>query len=283
MNMEIEAGQEFQSEATEVAEAPEVSTESNSTDVAEANPFWGEVEKATGPNVYRTIKPHLDRADTAARERVTALNQSYAPWKALADQGITPDHVNQSLQVVQRLNDPEGQVQIFESLQTFLRENGRLPNQAELQEQVEEDAEEQQEDPRIAQLSEQQQAIMQFLQGQQEAEQNARINAEADSWADAEWNRITKARPDLSKEDLRDVAQVLAAQTNQGQEPNLDNAVAAFTAMRDRIRTTPRPGQSAPRIPSGPGGGTPNQAVDPSTMTQAERRELVANMLQRNK
>ena len=278
------AGQESTSEYTGAAtEAPaeSIQTEDHSTEQQPSNPFWGEVEKLTGPNVYKLIQPHLAKADTEARQRVESVNQSYAPWKQLVDQGITPEHVTQSIGVVRQLNDPQGQLQIYESLRNFLQENGRLPDQQELQEQVEEDTDPEN-DPRFDNLAKQQQAIVQFLQAQQQREQQAQITQEADAWADNEWKRVTQAHPELSREDLADVAQILAAQTNRGEEPNLDNAVAAFSAMRDRIRTTPRPGQNAPRIPSGVGGGTPQGgAIDPSNLSKDQRRELVAQMLQR--
>ena len=280
------AGQESTSEYTGAAtEAPaeSIQTEDHSTEQQSSNPFWGEVEKLTGPNVYKLIQPHLAKADTEARQRVESVNQSYAPWKQLVDQGITPEHVMQSIGVVRQLNDPQGQLQIYESLRNFLQENGRLPDQQELQEQVEEDTDPEN-DPRFDNLAKQQQAIVQFLQAQQQLEQQAQIDQEADAWADNEWKRVTQAHPELSREDLADVAQILAAQTNRGEEPNLDNAVAAFSAMRDRIRTTPRPGQGAPRIPSGPGGGTPQGgSIDPSNLSQEQRRNLVAQMLQRGK
>lgn len=290
MSTPIEGSQE--SPSTEYQEPTASETQIETTDhSAESheqtnNPHWGEVERLTGPNVYKLIQPHLAKADTEARERISKLNQGYTPWKALADQGITPDHVQQALGVVRQLSDPDGQVQVYESLRTFLEREGRLPSGAELQQEVENN-EEEEVDPRDQQLTvlqQQQQAVMQFLQQQQEAQQQQQIQQEADSWADQEWKRITTAHPDLSKEDLADVAQILAAQTNRGEAPDLDRAVASFSAMRDRIRTVPRPGQLAPRVPSGPGGGTPSAGgIDPSSLSKDQRRDLVAQMLQQGK
>lgn len=282
-----DASQESTTEYTEPAAAPEAQQpEDHSTQTqeqTEPNPFWGEVEKLTGPNVYKLIQPHLAKADTEARNRISALNESYKPWKQFADQGIAPEHVQQAIGVVQRLNSPEGQVEVYESLRTFLEREGRLPNQAELQQEVE-DNEDPEDDPRDQQLSalqQQQEQLMQFLQQQQQAQMEAQIQQEADVWADNEWKRITQAHPDLTKEDLSDVAQILAAQTNRGEAPDLDKAVAQFSAMRDRIRTAPRPGQMAPRVPSGPGGGTPSAGgIDPSSMSKQDRQALVAQMLQ---
>lgn len=286
-------GQEFTpSDSTSEPSAPvEAPVENHSTETQTptqnqepANPFWGDVEKITGPNVYKLIQPHLAKADTEARNRISALNQSFAPWKALVDQGIAPEHVQQSLGVVRQLNEnPEA---VYESLHSFLEREGRLPSNAELAKEVV-DNDEEEPDPRDQQLQtlqQQQEAMQQFLQQQYEAQAQSQMNAEADTWADGEWKRITQAHPDLSKEDLGDVAQVLAAQTNRGEAPDLDRAVQQFQAMRDRIRTVPRPGQLAPRVPSGPGGGTPAAGgIDPSTMSKDQRRELVAQMLQQGR
>lgn len=248
---------------------------------SEGNPFWKDVEEKLGPNNYKLIQPYLAKADTEARNRISELNKSYAPWKAFVDQGVTPDHVQQAFGYVQQLNDPQGQLEIYQALQTFLRENGRLPDEQELAQEIQDNADEV--DPRDAQIQQLQAQLDQFQQatmGQFAAQENIRIQQEADVWADGEWKRITAAHPDLQKEDLADIAQILAAQTNRGEAPDLDKAVAQFTNMRDRIRTAPRPGQLAPRIPSGPGGGTPSTVVDPSKMTKQQRLDLVAAKLQ---
>lgn len=283
------AGQESTSteqytEAPATESAPIETQDHSTAPASESNPFWGEVEKKVGPNVWQLIKPDLDKADTAARQRVEAVNQSYAPWKALADQRITPEQVMQSIGVVRQLNDPQGQLQIFESLQNFLRENGRLPDQQELQEQVEEDAEDGSQDPRYDALAQQNQAIMQFLQQRQQMEQQQAAAHEADTWLDSERTRLQSKGYD--EEDIKEIVRIAAASLGaDGRVPdNFDAAAAHFDALRDRIRTTPRPGQLAPRLPSGPGGGTPQGgAIDPSSLTKDQRRELVAAMLQRGK
>ena len=274
-------------ESTELTESPELTTEApqdHSTE-EQANPFWGEVEKLTGPNVYQLIKPHLAKADTEARQRVEAVNQSYAPWKAFADQGIQPQQVQQAIAVVKQLNEsPE---QVFESLRSFLEREGRMPSQAELKQEVEEDTEEV--DPRDEQLqtlAEQQRLIAEFLQNQQLQGQQQAAAQEADTWLETEVSKLKDPKKGFDEADIKEIVRIAAFQAQQtGQDPDsLAAAEAQYIAMRDRIRTTPRPGQVAPRLPSGPGGGTPQQqAVDPSTLTKDQRRELVAQMLQQNR
>lgn len=274
-------------ESTELTESPELTTEApqdHSTE-EQANPFWGEVEKLTGPNVYQLIKPHLAKADTEARQRVEAVNQSYAPWKAFADQGIQPQQVQQAIAVVKQLNEsPE---QVFESLRSFLEREGRMPSQAELKQEVQEDTEEA--DPRDQQLqtlAEQQRLIAEFLQNQQLQGQQQAAAQEADTWLETEVSKLKDPKKGFDEADIKEIVRIAAFQAQQtGQDPDsLAAAEAQYIAMRDRIRTTPRPGQVAPRLPSGPGGGTPQQqAVDPSTLTKDQRRELVAQMLQQNR
>lgn len=274
-------------ESTELTESPELTAEApqdHSTE-EQANPFWGEVEKLTGPNVYQLIKPHLAKADTEARQRVEAVNQSYAPWKAFADQGIQPQQVQQAIAVVKQLNEsPE---QVFESLRSFLEREGRMPSQAELKQEVQEDTEEV--DPRDQQLqtlAEQQRLIAEFLQNQQLQSQQQAAAQEADTWLESEVSKLKDPKKGFDEADIKEIVRIAAFQAQQtGQDPDsLAAAEAQYVAMRDRIRTTPRPGQVAPRLPSGPGGGTPQQqAVDPSTLTKDQRRELVAQMLQQNR
>ena len=274
-------------ESTELTESPELTTEApqdHSTE-EQANPFWGEVEKLTGPNVYQLIKPHLAKADTEARQRVEAVNQSYAPWKAFADQGIQPQQVQQAIAVVKQLNEsPE---QVFESLRSFLEREGRMPSQAELKQEVQEDTEEV--DPRDEQLqtlAEQQRLIAEFLQNQQLQGQQQAAAQEADTWLESEVSKLKDPKKGFDEADIKEIVRIAAFQAQQtGQDPDsLAAAEAQYVAMRDRIRTPPRPGQVAPRLPSGPGGGTPQQqAVDPSTLTKDQRRELVAQMLQQNR
>ena len=274
-------------ESTELTESPELTTEApqdHSTE-EQANPFWGEVEKLTGPNVYQLIKPHLAKADTEARQRVEAVNQSYAPWKSFADQGIQPQQVQQAIAVVKQLNEsPE---QVFESLRSFLEREGRMPSQAELKQEVQDDTEEV--DPRDEQLqalAEQQRLIAEFLQNQQLQGQQQAAAQEADTWLETEVSKLKDPKKGFDEADIKEIVRIAAFQAQQtGQDPDsLAAAEAQYIAMRDRIRTTPRPGQVAPRLPSGPGGGAPQQqAVDPSTLTKDQRRELVAQMLQQNR
>lgn len=162
-----------------------------------------------------------------------------------------------------------------------------MPSQAELKQEVQEDTEEA--DPRDQQLqalAEQQRLTAEFLQNQQLQSQQQAAAQEADTWLETEVSKLKDPKKGFDDADIKEIVRIAAFQAQQtGQDPDsLAAAEAQYVAMRDRIRTTPRPGQVAPRLPSGPGGGTPQQqAVDPSTLTKDQRRELVAQMLQQNR
>lgn len=287
MSMDI-GSQESTEPTTEISESTEVTyTEDHSTEAAEtpSHPFWGEVEEKVGPNVWETIKPILAKSDTEARNKITALNKQYEPWKQFETQGLAPDQVSQAIEVVKHLNEnPE---QVYLHIQEFLKKNGRLPSQEELVQEVVDSEEEDEIDPRDAQIQElrsNQEKMAEFFERQYQQNLQAQINQEADSWAEAEWSRVMAAKPDFQKEDWADVGKILMAQTNKGEEPNLDNAVAQYEAMRDRIRSAPRAGASAPRVPGGTSGGNPaSGALTTEGMSRDQRRELVAQMLSGNK
>jgi hypothetical protein len=285
--MSMDIGQEPTGEQIPEGEIESQEETANQEPSEPTNPFWGDVQKKLAPNVWQTIKPDLDKADAEARRRIEELNGKYTPWKALADQGYKPEQATSAFDVVKRLNDPEYQVELYESLGNFLRTNGRLPNEQELQQQVAEDAEEgEQEDPRYAALQAQQEQILNFLQSQAQHEQQQIAAQEADSWIEGELNRLgSDQKRGYSPEDLQEIIRIAAFQTTQtGRDPeNLDAAAAQFDALRNRIRTAPRAAANAPRIPSGPGGGTPSGDTPTGEMTAQQRRDLVVQRLAAHK
>ena len=284
--------EELSSQESET-EAPEVSDQDHSTGAEQpqeqpaSNPFWGEVEKLTGPNVYQLIQPHLAKTDAEYNRKITEVNQSYAPWKAFADQGITPEHVQQSVAVVRQLNEsPE---LVYEGLRSFLEREGRLPSNQELANEVEDGGGEEI-DPRdqeIQALREQQEQIQQFLQDQQMQAQRQVESEKADTWLSSEISRVQETHKDLAEADIQEIVSRAAAAASQfdarGQavpDDVLEKATQQFIAMRDRIRTTPRPSSMAPRVPSGPGGAAPSTGgPDTASMTRAQRQEFVAQQL----
>lgn len=253
------------------------------TDQSPSNPFWAPVEEAVGPNTWKVIQPHLAKADTEARQRIEKVNAEYAPWKAYADQGITPDIAENAFNFVRQFNDPNEQIAIYQSLHDFLSKEGRLPETAAEVQQVVDDAEEgSQPDPRDAELQalrDQQAQVIEFLNQQAQAQAQQVADQQAEQWLDSEIQRTQQAHPELDQADMKQVIRLVAFALNQGQVVTFDQAVEAFTAERDRIRTTQRPNDFAPRVP-GATGGTPGASADQNQpMTKADRIAAVASRL----
>lgn len=271
-------------EVVETDAAPEGNSPQQ-VETPQSNPFWKEVEDKLGPNNYQVIQPYLAKADTEHREAIEKVNSRFKPYQPFVDQGITPDVIQASMGLVKQLNEnPEV---IYEKLGQFLEQNGRLPNKQELQAAVDEDDPNEDEDPRdaqIRQLQERQAQFEQFFTGQAQMQQQQQMDQEADTWLEGEIQNLKSAHADYTEEDLKEVIRIAVAQTKEGQAPDIAKASQHFEALRDRFRNAPRATDSAPRVPGGAGGGTPNPGTArPSQQTAAERQALVAQMLSSRK
>lgn len=260
-------------------EDPSYSQEQSQEPAAQDNPFWGELADKLGPNLYEVAKPYLSKADTAHREGIEKLNSRFEPYKGFVDEGVPPEMLQQSLALARQLDQsPET---VYEQLGEFLRQNGRLPSPKELDQQIEETASEEEADPRdaqIKQLMEGQTQLQEYIQQSQMAAIQQQAAAEADTWRDSQVKELQAKGYDEA--DVKEIFRFALAQINSGQEPDLAKAAEHYAELQNRIRTAPRPGAAAPRIPGGVGGGTPSMGgSDPSKMTKEQRQALVASMI----
>lgn len=278
--MPFEDGQESQVEAPTADQSVE-SIQDNSTPAEQPqtnsnNPFWGELESKLLPQQWQLAQPLLAKADTEARQRIEKVNEQYAPWKAYADQGITPQAVQEAFEIVQALNDPNRQPEIYQNLHNFLKQEGRLPTIEELADEIQNQAAEDPEaDPRDKQLQElqaKQQQFEQWVQSQYAQQAQAQAQQQADTWVQTEVARVKQAHPEFTPQDIDAILMRAAFEAQSGHDPeNLDGATQAFLAERDRIRSAPRPGDSAPRIPGGTG-GTPGSTLEPGSLGNKQTR-----------
>lgn len=255
------------------------STEESTTETApQSNPFWKEVEEKLGPNNYAVIRPYLEKTDTEYRQGITKANdrlKPYQQYQPFIDQGVSPEILQQSMALARQLDaEPE---KVYESLGNFLRQNGRLPDNQELAEQVTSE-EEDPRDAQLRQLQENQGQLQQFIQQQVASAHKAQMDQQADAWLDNEVKGLQAKGFD--GEDVKEIIRIATSQVNSGQEPDLAKAAEHYVGLQNRIRTAPRPGSSAPRVPGGVGGGTPGAGtIDPAKMTKAERIAAVAARL----
>jgi hypothetical protein len=242
------------------------------------NPSWEPLRSKLGETTFRLIQDDLSKFDKAAESRISKLNQQLKTYSAFGQ----PDQIQTAISLAQRVDrEPEA---IYEALGQFLRDNGRMPQTQQEMQQVTADADEAEaetDDPRLRQLEQQQQQIAQFLQ----AQENERIQAQADAALQDELGAL-KGNPKFASFDQADIREVIQraafmAQTT-GDVPPLEAVAQDYLDNTvNRIRSLPRPNDSAPRLVPTSGGGVPSQTGQPSLGQRSKQdiQDLVAGFL----
>ena len=243
------------------------------------NPAFEPIRQKLGLQ-FETIKDDLLEVEKGFNSGITKANSKYAPWKALEDQGLTPDSINQGFGLLRQLNDePE---KIYTALHDFLEQNGRLPQtDAEVQEVID-DAEDDDPEDRISKLFEEREAQL-MQQMEQFQMQQMQVKAEQD--VDREYADFEKAHADLSEEDKQEIylRHYQYAASGPQNIRSLEDVAKEYIGLVNRIQSAPRPNDSAPRLP-GAGGGVPTGQKKPlDQLSREESQDLLAQMLIQSK
>jgi hypothetical protein len=237
------------------------------------NPAWEPIKEKLGDAAFQLIQPELSKWDQGVNKRFETINSEYAPYKDLG----TPEEIQNYRNIVQQLDEnPEA---MYEALGNFLKENGRMPTQAEAQEIAEEvdvEGTSTATDPRYEELAQSQEAIMQFLEQQQEYE----LQVQAETELNSEIQDLTNTRG-YSQDDMQEILRTAAFLSSQTDDVvPLSQAADHFDALRERILTTPRPGDLAPRLlPTSGGSPQSQQAKSVGQMSRNETQDLIAAFL----
>lgn len=252
------------------------------TQQSQGNPAWEPVRSALDPISFSKIEPHLKDMDKSAQSRIESLTKQYEPFQAhLKDR--QPEFVGKAIAYAEALErDP---AQVYQMLGDFLQQTGRFPTQKEAEQEFDaQDAEEQQEpvkDPRVDQ-------IMEHLARIERQEASQRATSELQTAVSS----LQEAHKDLTPEDTQEIIRRAAfvAQQNPGKDINfskeLESAYADFAELKNRILSTPRPGDSAPLLPPISGGtpAAPHQQQKPwSQYSNQEIQNLIAGGLVQNR
>lgn len=237
------------------------------------NPAWEPIKEKLGDPAFELIQSELSKWDQGVNKRFETINSEYAPYKDLG----SPEELLNYKSIVQQMD--ENPLAVYEALGNFLKENGQLEEAATVQDATDEftaSLNDEEVDPRIAQLEQGQEAIREFLERQQEME----IQAQAEQELSQEIEQIQKER-NYSQEDMQEILRQAAFLSSQSDNVvPLSVAADQFDALRERILTTPRPGDSAPRLlPTS--GGTPSSAINKSVgeLSRNETQDLIAAFL----
>lgn len=270
----------------EIVETPVDTAPATQEQPSGGNPAWDKIRSELDPISFSRIEPQLKEWDSGVQSRIEKANSQFTPYKDILE-GRDPALVQRAIAFADQLDQPGGAESVYEKLGEFLRLNGRMPNAAEseqIAEQVENEAEQAAEDPRIAQLQAQQEQMLQYVQQQQAAEMARQADTELGTALDT----FKAAHPELAPEDVQEILSraVVAAQSDPSQNidftKSLDAGFEQFSALKNRILSTPRPGDSAPALPP-IHGGSPSaagqQAKSWGEVPSGDLQDFIANGL----
>jgi hypothetical protein len=209
--------------------------------------------------------PEDKRAELGAslKERISGY-ETLKPWETFAKNGMTPDTVQQAVDVFDIINrNPR---EVYDTIGKAL---GITPQQ--VQQVIEEgEGDDDDDDPRDAQILQMQNQLdtlskIQLAQHQQEL--SARQAAESDKALENELGALKQKHGDFDEE------QVLMRMLHKGM--NAEEAYADHAQYVDNIRSR-RP---APTLLGG-AGSIPNRSIDPVKLNSKDTRSLVAQMME---
>lgn len=245
----------------ETAEAPET----NATGGGGQHPAWAELRSNLGETTFKLIEPHLSKFDQAANQRITSLNQQVKQYSELGD----IQTLQQYRALAQQLDsNPKD---FYDRLQSALTERGLLEQAKAVQREAEElDAQDDEfADPRLAQLQAEQARISEMLE-QQEME---RLTSQQSSILQTQIAATRQANPWMSDADEQEVVARAHSHVLNGSAKSIEQAMqraaTEYTELRNRFLSTPRAGDSAPKLPA-VGGGNASNAV-PQELSKASR------------
>ena len=263
--------------------------ESNSGDSYDVstNPAWQPVlDKLPGP-YQELIKPHFAEWD----KNFQKVQESYNPWKQFADAGVNPQTVMEALQLRQLANSEQGVRQIYDQIVAQYGQQWNLtPAQAEQavnaelqkqqtpqgnnsQGQTELDLGLEEIDPRYVPVEKYEELkknlgiVGEYLATQEAQKQQQQIDSEIDAEVEQLKQKYGAA---LTDDKLMMVYKLAAGAQDNSLIPA---AEALFGAIGQQA---PQPG--LPRVMA-PGGGTPSNAVDVTSLSRDDTRKTALAML----
>lgn len=235
------------------------------------NPAWNDVLSVLPEQFHEAVTPHFQKWDQAAQQRIESANQQlsqFEGYKPFVENGISPQDVEQALQLAYMLNtEPQTVYQALIDTHGF---------GSEIEGEEEEDGESEGfQDPRFEEFQQQQARLQEGLDLVAQTilqQQQQKLEAEAEAEIDAEVNALKEQYPGISEEFIYSLMV-------NGFSP--DQVGEKWSSVTQNIlQQNPRP--FAPNVMGTNGGGTglPSQAIDPRKLDDKGTRNLVVQMLQ---
>lgn len=243
------------------------------------NPAWAELYEVLPTSLHGIARPVLEKweSNTQAKFNEYAENlRKFEPYSDFVGQA-EPDQIRNALQVAQMLDaDPRAfmaQLQAYVGQDTSQQQpqNTQQPNGQQQTQQPDGEFDFNEapfdlaNDPQFKQIAEQQQIIADFLARDLAQKQQA----EEDRNLEQTLSSLKATHGDY------DEKYVLGLMLN-GSTP--EDAVKSYKEIEARIANKPRSDAGVPQIVP-PGGGMPQESIDPANMSTSERKALVMQIL----
>ena len=236
---------------------------------SQGHPAWKEILDVLPSSLHPIVTPALSKWDQGVQERFQQVQSKYEPYNSLVENGIQPDRIEQALGLARMMEeDPQG---LYARMGEYFS-MGKSNDQGQTTENEDDEfdigSESSPEWERAkAELEQNQQLLAQGLQ----AMMQEKANAEAEAKLEADLKALKEKHGEFDEEF------VLTYALNNGN--NLEAGVKKYNELAGRLRGTPTPGSNIP-TPLAPGGATPSNSVDPTTLSNQDTKSLVVNLLQ---
>ena len=279
--------------AVEGAPGPEATAGATpAPEPAGINPAWEPIREVLGDDLFNVnVRPHLQKMDESAHTRITNLNnelKSFEGFKPFVEQGLTPQAIQQSMELAQLIEANPQQVYDFLGQHLGVAPVEEEPEGLE-QFGAGQDGAMQLPQAVLDQLAASQQFQQQYYAEQQERaqmEQQAQWEAEAAQQLDQQMSTFLQKNPTLTEADkgelFRAQYDLLKRLEAQGinRMPTLDEAAEELQQRAAYFTQRFGAGNGAPNpLPTTTGGDIPGQQPNVAKMSKHDLNDLVAQTL----
>lgn len=230
------------------------------------NPRWDGFLKDIPTAYHPMFEKQLSEWDKGVNQRFQEIHQEYSPYKEFKEQQVDPELLRYGLQILDVLeNNPQG-------LYTALQQNlGLTPEQAQQVVEGQQPPDQNEyADPRVDRLEQGFVAMYEQMQG----ETQRQVDATEDARLLQDFAELHTKYGNFDEGRIAGIALL--------NNVDIEQALQMELSYIDQIRQQPRAVAGAPPI-LGSGNGVPSAAIDPSQMSDKERRDLAVQMLNRAK
>ena len=242
------------------------------------NPPWQSQLEKFPESVRHIARDAFTEWDKGTQQRFTAIQEKYKPYQSFVDQGVDAEKLNSAYGLSQLLEqDPPAFTRLL------AKELGLTIQEAEAvaEEMAPDDNSDL--DPRIVQMQQQQQGLMDYIQNRDQEEQTARDIQQQEQSLTAELDQIERQFGVMTLEVKNQVMrEALRLSVEHNAPVTMTEAYNSLESFVNSIRSAPRPGQNAPRILSS-GGSVPivPKGKTMGKMSNEETQNMVAEHLAR--